>query len=226
MPLFEWPALGWLALAIVAAIVEVSIPHFGLVFVSVGAVAAALAAAFFGFGCPAQIVVFVVVADRVARRCCGRGCVASLGGRGVPSRTEPLIGRDGVVTHDIDPTLGTGRVNVGGEDWAARSAEPIAAGHAGPRRRRRRHRAGGHARMSGIVLLGIALVPAGRPDADDQDRPAEAGEDHRAARQVPPHRRSRPQHHRAVPRLGPRDASICASRSRRSSRSRSSRATT
>ena len=32
------------------------------------------------------------------------------------------------VTHDIDPTLGTGRVNVGGEDWAARSAEPIAAG--------------------------------------------------------------------------------------------------
>ena len=46
----------------------------------------------------------------------------------MPSRTEPLIGRHGVVTHDIDTTLGTGRVNVGGEDWAARSAEPIAAG--------------------------------------------------------------------------------------------------
>ena len=51
-----------------------------------------------------------------------------LGGPGVPSRTEPLIGRHGLVTHDIDPTLGTGRVNVGGEDWAARSREPIAAG--------------------------------------------------------------------------------------------------
>ena len=32
------------------------------------------------------------------------------------------------MTHDIDPTLGTGRVNVSGEDWAARSAEPIPAG--------------------------------------------------------------------------------------------------
>ena len=48
--------------------------------------------------------------------------------RGVPSRTATLIGRDGVVTHDIDPTVGTGRVNVGGEDWAARSPAPIAAG--------------------------------------------------------------------------------------------------
>ena len=46
----------------------------------------------------------------------------------MPSRTEPLIGRHGQVTHDIDPTLGTGRVNVGGEDWAARSDEPIPAG--------------------------------------------------------------------------------------------------
>jgi membrane protein implicated in regulation of membrane protease activity len=32
------------------------------------------------------------------------------------------------VTHDIDRTTGAGRVNVGGEDWAARSAEPIASG--------------------------------------------------------------------------------------------------
>ena len=35
------PAFFWLALAIVAGIVEVSIPHFGSIFVSVGAVAAA-----------------------------------------------------------------------------------------------------------------------------------------------------------------------------------------
>src|ERR1700694_1034522 len=41
MPLFEWPALGWLALAVVSAIVEVLIPHFGLVFVAMGAVGAA-----------------------------------------------------------------------------------------------------------------------------------------------------------------------------------------
>ena len=34
----------------------------------------------------------------------------------------------GVVTVDIDPAVGAGRVNVGGEDWAARSAMPMPAG--------------------------------------------------------------------------------------------------
>ena len=53
------PALSWVALAILAAIVEVSIPHFGLIFVSVGAVAAAIASGA-GFGFPVQILVFVV----------------------------------------------------------------------------------------------------------------------------------------------------------------------
>jgi membrane protein implicated in regulation of membrane protease activity len=32
------------------------------------------------------------------------------------------------VTDDIDPTRGTGRVNVGGQDWAARSPDPLALG--------------------------------------------------------------------------------------------------
>ena len=40
----------------------------------------------------------------------------------------PLIGRQGIVTHDIDPVVGSGRVNVGGEDWAAKSPEAIAMG--------------------------------------------------------------------------------------------------
>ena len=33
-----------------------------------------------------------------------------------------------MVTHEIDQTLGTGRVTVGGEDWAARSSEVIGTG--------------------------------------------------------------------------------------------------
>jgi len=126
MPLFEWPALGWLALAIVSAIVEVSIPHFGLIFVAIGAVGAALAAA---LALPAsdQVVVFGVVLT-VSVLALRPRLVASLGSRGVPSRTEQLLGKEGVVTHDIDPTTGVGRVNVGGEDWAARSIERIPAG--------------------------------------------------------------------------------------------------
>jgi membrane protein implicated in regulation of membrane protease activity len=54
--------------------------------------------------------------------------VGKLAGRGVPSRTQPLIGRHGLVTHDIDPVTGTGRINIAGEDWAARSRDAITSG--------------------------------------------------------------------------------------------------
>ena len=124
--LSEVATLAWLALALVGAIVEVSIPHFGFAFVSAASVAAAVAA-YFGFGIIPQIGIFVVVlaASLIGLR---SRLVGYLGGQGVPSRTAPLVGRQGIVTHDIDTTLGLGRVNVGGEDWAARAAEPIATG--------------------------------------------------------------------------------------------------
>jgi membrane-bound serine protease (ClpP class) len=126
----EWAAqvgaLSWLAVALVAAILEVSVPHFGCAFVSAGAVAAA-ATAFFGFSVGAQIGTFVVLmtVSIVALR---QNLLSRLGGQGVPSRTDPLLGRHGQVTHDIDPTLGTGRINVAGQDWAARSHEPLPIG--------------------------------------------------------------------------------------------------
>jgi membrane protein implicated in regulation of membrane protease activity len=122
----ENPALIWVALAILAAIVEVSIPHFGVVFVSVGAVAAAIVSAF-GFALPAQIIVFVVALGLSLVLLRPR-LVRQLGARGVPSRTDTLIGKQGVVTHDIDPSLGAGRVTVGGEDWAARAATTLSVG--------------------------------------------------------------------------------------------------
>jgi membrane protein implicated in regulation of membrane protease activity len=122
----EIAALVWLGVAFVAAILEVSIPHFGSAFVGAGAVAAA-GVAFFGFSVTAQFATFVVVMV-VSLLGLRSRLVSMVGGRGVPSRTEPLIGRPGVVTHDIDAAVGTGRVTVGGEDWAARSKEPISAG--------------------------------------------------------------------------------------------------
>ena len=126
----EWAAqigsLSWLAVALVAAIIEVSLPHFGCAFISAGAVAAA-AAAFFGFGVPVQIGTFVVVMT-VSLVVLRANLLGRLAGGGVPSRTEPLVGRHGQVTHEIDPTLGTGRINVAGEDWAARSHEPLPIG--------------------------------------------------------------------------------------------------
>jgi membrane protein implicated in regulation of membrane protease activity len=123
---FQFTALTWLAAAFVAAVLEISIPHFGSAFVSAGAVAAA-AMAFMGYGLEVQFATFVIVLT-VSLVTLRAGLIGRLAGRGVPSRTEPLVGRHGMVTHDIDPVIGTGRITIAGEDWAARSREAIAAG--------------------------------------------------------------------------------------------------
>jgi membrane protein implicated in regulation of membrane protease activity len=123
---FEAGALGWLGVAFVAAIVEVSVPHFGSMFISLGAVAGA-AVALLGFGVAAQFATFIIVMV-VSLALLRTRLVGRLGGPGVPSRTAPLVGKHGLVTVDIDAALGTGRVTVGGEDWAARSRDHIAAG--------------------------------------------------------------------------------------------------
>lgn len=119
-------ALTWIVVAIVAAIVEISIPHFGLIFVSVAAVAAALVSAL-GWALVPQIAIFTVVLI-LSFALLRPTLMRRLHGPGVPGRTEALIGRDGVVTEPIDPVSGTGRVNVGGQDWAARSPASVAAG--------------------------------------------------------------------------------------------------
>jgi len=127
MPALDGLTLAWLALAILAAIVEVSIPHFGVIFVTLAAIVAA-AVAFFGVGGAVQVMTFaiVLVASLAVLR---PRLVKRLGtAPGIPSRTQALIGREGLVTADIDPTIGSGRVNVGGQDWAARSRMPVAAG--------------------------------------------------------------------------------------------------
>jgi membrane protein implicated in regulation of membrane protease activity len=122
----EIGSLFWLGIALLAAILEVSVPHFGCAFISAGAVVAA-GAAFLGFGVPVQVGTFVVVLT-VSIAALRARLLDRVGGQGVPTRTEPLVGRHGQVTHDIEPVTGTGRVNVGGEDWAARSAEAISTG--------------------------------------------------------------------------------------------------
>src|SRR5882672_7994833 len=98
--------LAWLGVALVAAIIEISIPHFGFAFVGVGAVAAAIAA-YFGYDLPTQVATLIVSLALLRSRLVGLFGAA----RGVPTRTAPLVGRSGVVTAGIDPTLGTGRVN-------------------------------------------------------------------------------------------------------------------
>ena len=123
----DTPTLAWTFLAIAAAVVELATPQFGVIFVSAGAVGAALMA-MLGAGVAWQIVTFAVVV--VASLALLRPRMVGWLGRapGVPSRTDTLIGKRGQVTQAIDPTLGTGRVNVAGEDWAARCTSVVAAG--------------------------------------------------------------------------------------------------
>ena len=116
----------WVMIAIASAIVEVSVPHFGMIFASLGAAAAAAAAAL-GLGLPLQVVAFVVVLGASLAVLRPR-LMGNTSAPGVPSRTAALLGHEGVVTQDIDSALGAGRVNVGGQDWAARAAAPIATG--------------------------------------------------------------------------------------------------
>lgn len=119
-------ALLWLVVAIAAAVVEISIPHFGLIFVSFAAVVAAVTSGL-GAGVVPQLALFTIalVASFVTLR---PMFLKKMYGPGVPGRTEALVGRDGVVSEQIDPVRGTGRVNVGGQDWAARSVSEIEAG--------------------------------------------------------------------------------------------------
>ena len=121
----SWAAI-WVTVAVVAAVIEISIPHFGMIFVSLGAAAAATAA-YMSLGLVPQLALFIVVVG-VSFVVIRPRVVDGKGSVGVPGRTDLLIGRDGVVTQDIDATVGAGRVNVEGQDWAARAAAPLAAG--------------------------------------------------------------------------------------------------
>jgi len=117
---------AWLVAAIVSAIAEILSPRFGYVLVSAAALAGALAA---GLGLPVapQLVLFVVVLLASLALVRPR-LLAKLGAKGVPSRTQALVGKAGVVTEAIDPVIGTGRITVAGQDWAARSVAPVPVG--------------------------------------------------------------------------------------------------
>jgi len=120
-------ALDWAVLAIAAAVVEVIVPHFGVIFVAIGATIAAVVALFTdSFAVQVAVFLFSTTTALVLLR---QRFVAQLRSRRpMPSRAEALVGREGIVTADIEALVGSGRVNVGGEDWAARAAAPLPAG--------------------------------------------------------------------------------------------------
>jgi membrane protein implicated in regulation of membrane protease activity len=118
--------LAWIGLAIVAIAVEVVATSFIFLFVAVAALVAAGLAAL-TMGLPLQLVAFALLA-LLLPVLLRRQLVQRFSGRGIPSRTDVLIGATGEVTEAVDPVRGTGRVVVNGQDWAARSSGPVPAG--------------------------------------------------------------------------------------------------
>jgi membrane protein implicated in regulation of membrane protease activity len=116
----------WIGLAIVAIGVEFVVTSFIFLFVGIAALVAALLAAL-TIGIPTQLVVFALLA-LLLPVLLRRNLVQRFSGRGVPSRTDVLIGATGEVTETLDPVRGMGRVIVNGQDWAARSSAPVPAG--------------------------------------------------------------------------------------------------
>jgi membrane protein implicated in regulation of membrane protease activity len=120
-----WVAF-WVIVALGAGILEVAVPAFGFVFVTLAALASAVLA-LAGTAVAAQIVVFAA-ATLFFLLVLRRFFVHRLRGPGVPSRTEALQGKLAEVTEAIDPVRGSGRVIVEGHDWAARAAVAVAPG--------------------------------------------------------------------------------------------------
>lgn len=120
------PSVAWLIVGLIALIVEALSLNLVFVFVAIAAIVAG-AAAVLGVPFLGQIGAFVIagLALPVVLR---PRLLALMGGRGVISRTDALFGETGQVTEAIDSVRGTGRIIVNGNDWAARSTDPIAIG--------------------------------------------------------------------------------------------------
>ncbi len=117
----------WLIITFITAIAEILSPTFGLIFVS-GASLVTMVSSLFGAHWLFQIIFFGVVLilcliflrPRLNKK---------FGSASTPlNRVDRLIGLKGLVTESIDPIRATGRVLVHGEDWAARSGDPIPVG--------------------------------------------------------------------------------------------------
>lgn len=117
-----WTIIGVVALAIEAA-------HLGLIFLFVG-VAAIVAAILSAIGIPiiGQLIGFALAAIILPALLRPKLLMRLHGSKGVISRTDALIGQTGTVTHTVDPIQASGRILVGGHDWAASSTERIEAG--------------------------------------------------------------------------------------------------
>lgn len=120
--------LIWLGIAVLLAIIEVAVPTFGFIFGTAAAIITALVTFFGPVSWQLQIATFSISLLLGIFLLRPRLIAKAQNSPDMPSRSEALIGKKGQVIHSIDPVSGAGRVMIEGDDWAARSKNPIAEG--------------------------------------------------------------------------------------------------
>ena len=123
----------WLIVMVVLLVVEGIVPGLVSIWFAVGALAA-LIAALVGAPLWLQVLWFVVVsvAALILTRPLARKYINA---RVKPTNADMLIGKDCVVTEEIDNLRGTGAVSVDGKIWTARMAAEDGRAAAGEVRR-------------------------------------------------------------------------------------------
>jgi membrane protein implicated in regulation of membrane protease activity len=111
----------WLLIAVVLAVVELATQGLVTIWFAVGALLACLSAAF-GASIPVQCVIFVIVSTFVLV------AVRPLANRYINSKIkktniDALIGRKLIAKTEIDNIHGTGKVDMDGSTWIAKSSD-------------------------------------------------------------------------------------------------------
>ena len=112
----------WLVARIVLLIIEGIVPGLVSIWFAIGAFAAMISAI---LGAPLWLQVLWFFAVSILTLCLTRPFAKKyVNSRATPTNADMLIGKECVVTEEIDNVLGTGAVTVGGKVWTARTEEP------------------------------------------------------------------------------------------------------
>lgn len=112
----------WLVAMIVLLIIEGVVPGLVSIWFAIGAFAAMISAI---LGAPLWLQVLWFFAVSILTLCLTRPFAKKyVNSRATPTNADMLIGKECVVTEEIDNVLGTGAVTVGGKVWTARTEEP------------------------------------------------------------------------------------------------------
>ncbi|HCC34405.1 MAG TPA: NfeD family protein [Ruminococcaceae bacterium] len=111
----------WLGVVVAAVLTEALTYQLTSIWFAIGAVFA-LITSFITDSIPIQIAVFLLV-SAVCLFTLRPLAKKQLASKKEPTNADSNIGKTGIVTENIDNTVGVGQVNVSGQIWSARSSD-------------------------------------------------------------------------------------------------------